>query len=85
MSPILVADRADPNPVSIASAPYFLLGLNVAGLWVIRETSGTKGGLFRTREAAIKYARDESLNGNFTILHQPDGLELERQDLRRAA
>jgi hypothetical protein len=45
-----------------------------------------RAGLFRTREAAIKFARDESPNGNFTILHQPAGLELEeRRQFSRAA
>lgn len=69
----------------LATAPYFLLGLNAAGLWVIRETSGRKAGLFRTREAAIKFARDESMDGIFTIVHEPDGLELAPIKFKRAA
>ena len=74
-----------PTRLPTAAAPYFLLGLNSAGQWVIRETTGRRGGLFGTREAAIKYARDESADGNFTILHQPEGLELEPRKLIRAA
>ena len=74
-----------PSQLPTAAAPYFLLGLNSAGQWVIRETTGRRAGLFRTREAAIKYARDESPSGNFTILHQPEGLELESRILNRAA
>jgi len=66
-----------PSRLPTAEAPYFLLGQNVAGVWAIRETTGRRGGLFRTREAAIKYARDESRSGNFTILYQPQGLEWE--------
>jgi len=61
-----------------AAASAFLLGINSAGHWVVRDVAGRRGGLFRTRAAAIKYARDESKNGNFAILHQPEGLELER-------
>jgi hypothetical protein len=68
-----------------ATAPFFLLGLDAAGAWVIRETTGRKAGLFRTRAAAIKYARDESPHGNFTILHQPEGLELDGRQLKTAA
>jgi hypothetical protein len=41
--------------------------------------------MFRTREAAIKYAREESPNGTFTILHQPGGLEFDDPPLNRAA
>jgi hypothetical protein len=85
MSFHVVAGIDFPKQLPTATAPYFLLGLNSAGHWVIRETTGRKAGLFRTREAAIKYVRDESAGGNFTILDQPDGLELELQLIKRAA
>lgn len=85
MSLHLVAGVAFPSRLPSAIAPYFLLGLNAEGLWVIRETSGRRAGLFRAREAAIKYARDGSPGGNFTILHRPEGLELEDSQLGHAA
>jgi hypothetical protein len=69
----------------IAIAPSFLLGRNSRGVWVIRETTGRCAGLFRTREAAIKYAREESFNGRFTILHRPKGLELDSPQISEAA
>jgi hypothetical protein len=69
MSLNLVAGIDFPSQLSTATTPYFLLGLNAAGAWVIRETTGRRAGLFPTREAAIKYARDESADGNFTIVH----------------
>ena len=82
----LVAGIDFPSQLPTATAPYFLLGQNLAGAWVIRETTGRRAGLFRTRDAAIKFARDESPTGNFTILHQPEGLELEeRRHVSRAA
>ena len=77
MSLHLVAGVDFPSQLPTATAPYFLLGVNSRGAWVIRETTGRRAGLFRTREAAIKYARDESPNGNFMILHRPEGLELD--------
>lgn len=55
----------------------FQLGLNAAGWWVLRGTTRRTAGMFRSREAAIKFARDESPNGFFTIIYQPDGLEFE--------
>ena len=60
MSYHVVAGIDFPKRLPTATAPYFLLGLNAAGHWVIRETTGRKAGLFRTREGAIKYVRDES-------------------------
>ena len=74
-----------PAALPTATAPYFLLGLDAVGAWVIRETTGRRAGVFRTRDAAIRYARDESPGGNFTILQQPDGLELEPRRANRAA
>jgi hypothetical protein len=85
MSLHLVAGVDFPGQLPTATAPYFLLGLNAAGHWVIRETTGRRAGLFRTREAAIKFARGESPSGDFTILHQPKGLELDEPLLSRAA
>jgi hypothetical protein len=64
----LVAGIDFPSQLPTATAPYFLLGLNCKGYWVLRETTGRRAGLFRTREAAIKYACHESPDGNFTIL-----------------
>jgi len=85
MSAHLVAGRDFPSELPTAAAPYFLLGLNSRGVWVIRETTGRRAGLFRTREAAIKYAREESVNGNFMILHRPEGLELDSPQVSEAA
>ncbi len=85
MSLHLVAGVDFPSRLPTATAPLFLLGLNSAGRWVIRETSGRRAGFFRRRQAAIKYARDESPDGNFTIVDQLEGLEFEHPYLKQAA
>jgi hypothetical protein len=85
MSLHLVAGVDFPSRLPTASAPLFLLGLDAAGHWVIRETTGRRAGLFRTRQAAIKYARDESGDGNFTIVDHIEGLEFEQPLVKRAA
>jgi len=85
MSVSLIAGVDFPSRLPAATAPFFLLGRNTVGHWVIRETTGRRAGLFRTREAAIKYARDESQDGNFVIVEQLEGLEFERQQIKRAA
>jgi len=74
-----------PSRLPTATAPHFLLGLSCMGAWVIRETTGRRAGLFATREAAIRFARQESVDGNFTIVHCPEGLEFDRLQLEQAA
>jgi hypothetical protein len=64
MSLDLVAGIAFPSQLPTATAPYFPLGLSSTGAWVIRETTGRRAGLFSTRQAAIRFACEES-HGNF--------------------
>ena len=64
-------------PLIAASKPYFLLGQNARGLWVIHETTGAKAGVFLSREAAIKFARYESPDEHVTVVYVPDGLEFD--------
>jgi hypothetical protein len=85
MSLKFIAGVDFPSQLPSATAPFFLLGCNAAGQWVIRETTGRRAGLFCTRQAAIKYARDETWDGNFIIVEQLDGLELEQRHIKRAA
>jgi hypothetical protein len=77
MSLHLVGGIDFPRQLPAATAPLFLLGINSVGLSVVRETTGRKAGLFQTREGAIRYARDESADGSFTIFYYPKGLEFE--------
>jgi hypothetical protein len=64
-------------PLSRASKSYFLLGQDARGLWVVRESTGRKGGVFVTREGALRFARLESPDGQFTVVHVNDGLEFD--------
>jgi hypothetical protein len=65
-----------PSRLPTATAPYFLLGLNFSGAWVIRESTGRRAGLFASVKPPCAI-RAETPDGNFTILHCPEGLELE--------
>ena len=71
------APRWSSLPLTEASKSYFLLGQNLRGLWVIRENTGTKAGLFLSREAALRFARLESPNKHFAVVYLPDGLEFD--------
>ena len=55
-----------PSPIALdaapdaAPAPSFLIGQDGEGHWVAVEIHGLGGGIFRSREGAVHYARDES-------------------------
>ncbi|CCB65928.1 protein of unknown function [Hyphomicrobium sp. MC1] len=57
-----------PSQQSVCSASIFHMAVHSSGWWEIREGNGSKAGLFRTRQAAIKFARDESPGGRFVIV-----------------
>jgi hypothetical protein len=63
--------------ITSAGESYFLLGQNARGLWVIRASTGAKAGMFLSREAAMKFARFESGEPQFAVVHVPDGLEFD--------
>jgi hypothetical protein len=63
-------------PLTRASKSYFLLGQNAEGMWVIRESTGRKAGMFRSREAALRFARLESPD-DFDVIHVNDTMEFD--------
>lgn len=64
-------------PLTHASKSYFLLGQNARGSWVIRENTGKKAGVFLSREAALRFARLESPDEHFAVIHVTDPLEFD--------
>ena len=65
------------SPLTRASTPYFVLGQNEQGLWIIRESTGKKAGVFRSRQAALRFARLESPNEHFAVVHVNDTVEFD--------
>ncbi|MFA5958451.1 hypothetical protein [Hyphomicrobium sp.] len=61
-----------PNNLAVL---IFHLAINLSGRWEIHEHTGSRGGLFRTRQAAIKYARDENPSGDFVIIDELDEIK----------
>src|SRR5262249_13217399 len=55
-------------PLTCASKFFFLLGQNARGMWIIRESTGQKAGMFRSREAALRFARLEGPD-DFAVVH----------------
>ncbi len=64
-------------PLPSTGKSYFLLGQNARGLWVVRESTGAKAGMFLSREAAVKFARLESGEEHPDVVHVPGGLEFD--------
>jgi hypothetical protein len=52
----------DAEPPSCLRPPFFLIGQDSRGNWVVREQNGMRGGLFIDRNEALRYIRFE--NGN---------------------
>ena len=70
----ILGQRAQPPrwsglPLARTGRPYFLLGQDAHGLWVIRESTGRKSGVFTSRAAALRFARLESSDAHFAVVH----------------
>jgi hypothetical protein len=69
--------RLSDGPLAQASRSYFILGRNARGLWVIRENTGRSGGVFLSREAALRFARLESPSAYYAVVHVSDIVEFD--------
>ncbi len=52
----------DTEPPSRPSRPFFMLGQDSRGHWVVCEQNGARGGLFINRAEALRYIRSENEN-----------------------
>jgi hypothetical protein len=46
-------------------------------MWVVRESTGRRAGVFLSREAALRFARMESFDGHAAVVETNDGLEFD--------
>lgn len=69
----LSGDLRPPSP-----APSFLVGCDRDGRWLAVETHGLGGGLFTSRDAALRYASFETDRraGAVTVVSEPIALRL---------
>ena len=65
-------DQQDHPPVDTKHAA-FLVGQDGEGHWLAVETHGLGGGIFKSRERAFQYARDEThrLPGAVRFVDEP--------------
>jgi len=58
------------------TSPLMLIGQNSRGQWIAQKQSGRSGGLFTSREAAVKYAMFETGRRAELVVTVPGILEL---------
>ena len=59
-----------------AQAPIFVVGMDREGHWLAMETHGTSGGIFSSKDAAMRYAVLETDHRPNAVRLAPSALEL---------
>jgi hypothetical protein len=54
-----------------------MVGQDRCGNWVVQEQSGDRGGLFVSRDAALRFVRDENRDQHSTVVMISGILELD--------
>jgi hypothetical protein len=54
-----------------------MVGQDRGGNWVVQEQSGDRGGLFVTRDAALRYVRDENREQQWPVVMISGIIELD--------
>lgn len=77
MSDIIV-EASEPLPVSPAVDEAYLVGRDGEGHWIAVEVHGLGGGVFTSREAAVRYAQFETARrpGAIRLASEPLSLGL---------
>lgn len=65
------------EPPSCEKHPVLLVGQDCRGNWVVQEQSGNCGGLFVSRDAALRYVRDENRDRRGSVVMISGVLELD--------
>ena len=60
----------------ISSVPSFLIGQDTEGHWLAIETHGRAGGLFKSQDAAERFAAFETAHRAGAILFSADPIQL---------
>jgi hypothetical protein len=73
---IVLSDTGHEQKALPKEPLHFVLGRDHGGHWIVQETHGLCGGLFTSKEAAIRYAKFESAEGGDEIQIAPETFEL---------
>lgn len=69
-------NKGEPPSCANSEAPLFLIGKDSHGRWVVQDKSGLRGGLFRGRAEALKFAMFETDHRPQAVIMVPGVLEL---------
>jgi hypothetical protein len=65
------------DPPSWLQPPLFMIGQDGRGNWVVQDRTGKRGGLFVSREAALRYVRSENGFGPRAVVMVSGDFELD--------
>jgi hypothetical protein len=65
------------EPSSLFRPPVFMIGQDRRGNWVVQDQKRMAGGLFATRDAALRYVRSESGYQPRAVMMVSGNLELD--------
>jgi hypothetical protein len=72
----MTQDQQD-EPPSLFRPPLFMVGQDRKGNWVVQDQKGARGGLFVSREAALRYVRSENGFQPQAVVMVSGGFELD--------
>jgi hypothetical protein len=72
---VIQAKQAEPP--SWLRPPLFMIGQDERGHWVVQDLKGICGGMFVSREAALRYVRSENGNRPQAVVMVSGVLELD--------
>jgi hypothetical protein len=72
-----MTDAKQAEPPSLFRPPVFTIGQDRCGNWVVQDQKGIAGGLFVTRDAALRYVRSETGYQKRAVVMISGNLELD--------
>lgn len=72
-----MTEARQDEPPSLFRPPVFMIGQDRRGNWVVQDQKGIAGGLFATRDAALRYARSEAADQPRAVVMVSGNLELD--------
>jgi hypothetical protein len=72
-----MTEAKQTEPPSLFRPPVFMIGQDRCGNWVVQDQKGLAGGLFVTRDAALRYVRSETGYQKRAVVMISGNLELD--------
>jgi hypothetical protein len=76
-----MATRTDASALPARQPDYVLIGVNSRGNWIARDTFGTRGGIFVSCAAALRFAQLEFHLRTLPIVMSDGNIELDLSPL----